>query len=377
MGLFIGIGIGVMVMILIYLNLWPRLVLSNLFLERQFSTENCYVGDQVDFQWKIGNRGKLPLSWIRLETEFPTEMEMANVSSNEGEWVDFRSILSIGPSETYKVKYNCCFKQRGYYLFKDVRYDTTDHLGKRKYSDFLSDKAHIFVYPKRRPINELIQESQLYNGSKEVRRWVVDDPLIAIGSREYTSTDPMKYVDWNGTAKLGQMQVKKFSYTTERATMFLLNAQTKDYFWEGTEHELLEQMVETIAAYVSVHEKGAESYGLSSNCPIEEGAGGLMIQPARGRKHYHKVFRALTQMTNFIYCPFEEVVRYNILHNQPHTRMVLISGIINQELIDCILDGMRKGFQFEVITSEKMLKEWGSALTEFRSYRLKEAAYEA
>lgn len=376
MGIFIGVAVGAMAMMLIYLNLWPKWVLPKIYFDRQFSTENCYVGDHVDFEWKMGNRGKLPISWIRIETELPSAVELDGVSSNGDQWIEFKSIMALGPTSEYKLKYDCCFTHRGYYLFSDVRYETTDHLGQRHYSGNLPDKSHIFVYPKLRPVHELIEDSQVYNGNREVKRWVVDDPLIAIGSREYTSTDPMKYVDWNATAKVGKMQVKKFSYSTERATMFLLNAQTKDYFWEGTEHDLMEQMVETVATYVSVNEKEMESYGLSSNCPVQEGAGGVMIQPARGRKHYHRVFRALTQMTHFTYCQFEDVVQYNIKHNPTHTRMVVVSGVINESILESIRIGMRKGFEFELITTKKMLLEWKDALSEIRTYVLKEAACE-
>ena len=375
-----GTALGILVFTLIAVNVffdhWPKWIRKHLHMQRSFSVENCYVGDVLTLDWRISNSGKLPLTWLRLDTSFSPSIEFEQAKSAGKEWVEYRSIHYLAPESELKYAFNCCFHKRGYYLFKDVDYRFSDYFGFHTHEGRFSDHASLYVYPSLRPIDALVDRSQQYMGDKEVKRWVVEDPLIHVGSRDYTGAEPMRHIHWNATAQTGKLQVKKFAYTTEISSMLLLNAQTKTHFWEGTEEGLLEQMVETLAAYTSAFEKNNDQYGFASNCPVQEGAGGVMLPVARGRKHYHKVFRALTQITHYTNVTPEHLVRYAVTHNVPSTRMVLVTCYMTEELLAAIQAAVRKGFFFEVITLRAVADEWRSREPKALFYALKEDCHE-
>lgn len=375
-----GAALGILFFIVIGTNIffdkWPKWIRDSLHMTRNFSTENCYVGDEVVMTWRIGNKSRFPLTWLRLDTCFSPNLEFEYAKTDGKEWVEYRSVHYMPGQSECRYDYNCVFRKRGYYLFKDVDFHFTDYFGFRTHEGRFSDSAAMYVYPNLRPIDQLIDKSQQYMGDREVKRWVVEDPLIHVGSRDYTGAEPMKYIHWNATAQTGKLQVKKFAYTTEKSSMLILNAQTKTHFWQGKEEALLEQLVETVASYVSLFEKSNDQYGFASNCPVQEGAGGVMLPIARGRKHYHKVFRALTQITHYTNSTAAQLVRYAISHNVPTTHLVLVTGIMTDELYDAVRAGVRKGFSFEVITLKSIALEWGPKDPKVLFYSLKEDAHE-
>lgn len=377
MGTAVGILFFMAVGCFVFMDKWPKWVRANLSLSRSFLLENCYVGDEVQMTWKIENKGKLPISWLRLDTNLSSNMRFEQIDSSGYEWLEYRAIHSLPAESALKYEYVCAFNKRGYYLFKDVDYSFTDYLGLHTHNGRFSDHVVLYVYPKLRAIDALVDRSQQYMGEKEVRRWIVEDPLIHMGSRDYTGSEPMKYIHWNATAQTGKLQVKKFAYTTELSNLIILNAQTKNHFWEGTEDCLLEQMVETVASYVSQFEKGSDQYGFASNCPVQDGAGGVMLPITRGRKHYHKVFRALTQITHYTNCNIAELVRYAAKHNTVNTHMIVVTGIMSDALLEAIRYGIGKGFTYEIITLREVVETWSVNEPNLLWYSLKEGAYEA
>ena len=376
MGTAIGIGFFTGCILLWFIEKWPDWVLPKLYFNQSFTLENCYVGDSLVMTWKIGNKGRLPVTWIKLDTEFSPHISIDGVSANQRDWMEFKGINALPAQAELKYEYTCTFHKRGYYLFKDLKYETADYLGIKSYEGRLSDRTFLYVYPSLRPVEALIDKSQQYMGDKEIRRWVVEDPLIHTGSREYTGSDPMKHIHWNATAQMGSLQVKKFAFTTELSAMLLLNSQTKDNFWDGTEDELLERMVETAAAYVDRFEKSGESYGFSSNCPVQEGAGGVMISAAKGRKHYHKVFRALSQMTHYSNCSMEDIVAYNVKQVPKTTRLILVTGIMNDRILQQVFLNLNRGYDFEIITTRAVIDTWAGKEPRALWYGFKEGVNE-
>ncbi len=376
MEIFVGILFFMGCLLSIFIERWPKWVLPKVFLNRSFLVENCYVGDVLPLTWKVSNAARFPISWIKFDTEFSPHMTVDDVVSDGKEWVDFRGISRLPAKSDLIYNYTCTFNKRGYYLFRDVKFDTVDYLGIKKYEGNLCDRLSMYVYPNIKPIDLLLDKSQQLMGDKEVRRWIVEDPLIHVGSREYSSGDPMKSIHWNATAQTGKMQVKKFAYTTEISAMLLINSQTKDHFWQGAEDELLERMVETAASYVSRFEKNNEGYGLSSNCPIQEGASGVMISVAKGRKHYHKIFRALSQMSHYASCGMENIIDYSTRLNPRSTRMVVITGVMSDRMMAAIRLGIQKGFDFEIITTKAVVDFWAPSSPKMIWHVFREDAHE-
>ena len=56
-----------------------------------------------------------------------------------------------------------------------------------------------------------------------MRRFILDDPSLLVGYREYTGREPMKQISWNQTAKTGRLTVRQNDHTTDRIAMVIVN----------------------------------------------------------------------------------------------------------------------------------------------------------
>ena len=52
--------------------------------------------------------------------------------------------------------------------------------------------------------------SRKWQGDVLVKRWIMPDPFLVGGLREYRAGDPMRSVHWGASARTGRMQVKTY-----------------------------------------------------------------------------------------------------------------------------------------------------------------------
>ena len=62
-----------------------------------------------------------------------------------------------------------------------------------------------------------------YLGDRSVNRFIMEDPVLTLGFREYTGREPQKSISWPVSARSGRLMVKKYDYTIEQTATVLLN----------------------------------------------------------------------------------------------------------------------------------------------------------
>lgn len=67
----------------------------------------------------------------------------------------------------------------------------------------------MLIYPVLLNLDELPLPIHSWLGELPVKRWIVEDPFLTAGIREYSSGDSMGLVNWKATARTGVMQVHK------------------------------------------------------------------------------------------------------------------------------------------------------------------------
>ena len=71
----------------------------------------------------------------------------------------------------------------------------------------------IIVYPPKLTGNTLSEALGSYSGLLAAQRWLLRDPVLIMGVREYTGHEPMHAISWSQTARRGELTVKEFDYT--------------------------------------------------------------------------------------------------------------------------------------------------------------------
>lgn len=105
-----------------------------------------------------------------------------------------------------------------------------------KGGDFLGISENFLSVPQRREvlvIPPLYKEFRLkdtvggFLGDVSVNRFIMEDPVLTMGFREYTGREPMKMISWSQSARNRKLIVKKYDYTLELVVTVILNVECK------------------------------------------------------------------------------------------------------------------------------------------------------
>ena len=123
----------------------------------------------------------------------------------------------------------------------------------------------VTVLPKKIDFrNSIVPMGDLY-GDISVKRWIIDDPLMTIGLREYNTNDPQKHIHWPSSMRYGELMVKKFDFTTDRSAMVFLNVESSKPYWKNIEGDIIEEAIKITRAIIEELENQKIPYGFATN----------------------------------------------------------------------------------------------------------------
>ncbi|WNQ09978.1 DUF58 domain-containing protein [Paenibacillus aurantius] len=285
--------------------------LSRIRYTREFSAETCSEGEQVELVEIIANAKKLPVPWLRVESlisaglEFQSRFEM-EVSSGEY-YQNHKSLFSLMPNTKVVRRHKVHAAKRGCYRLRSAVMECGDFLGIRAGNRPLSFEAELLVYPKLYPLDELPLPSRSWQGEQLAKRWIVDDPFVTAGVREYRYGDALNSVNWKATARTGELQVYKRDYTTDHKLMLCVNVEESDMMWQGvTETQRIELGISVAASLIDRFgrvgmEVGFAYNGASADTPKES----VRVEPGSGTLHTRFLMDTLAKLLLERIRPFE------------------------------------------------------------------------
>ena len=138
------------------------------------------------------------------------------------DYVRYNSSVYLTARSEYKRKIKLNFHHRGRYVFRGAELSSgSDLLGYKEKLHF-NRLREVIVLPKAIESPQFKTIMSDFLGDISVQRFIVEDPILTIGVREYTGREPLKQMSWTHTARMNQMMVRQFDYTTEMiVTVFL------------------------------------------------------------------------------------------------------------------------------------------------------------
>ncbi len=127
------------------------------------------------------------------------------------------------PHRALKGCVHISFKTRGRRLPGKVYLETGDFLGFR--TKVLSFDIPGSVVCTARALDEPPLSDALggFLGDVSVRRFIMEDPSLILGYRDYTGAEPLKSISWLQTAKTGRLTVKNHDFTVDNDAAVLLD----------------------------------------------------------------------------------------------------------------------------------------------------------
>jgi uncharacterized protein (DUF58 family) len=251
--------------------LWNRLALWGVSYRRFFSERRAFCGEMVEVTLQVDNRKLLPLSWLRVEDTFPTDLPLEggevviSAGSNLGTLSTF---FSLNWYERRRRRYRLHCTQRGFYAFGPVTLESGDLFGLFRSQERQEKQEWLIVYPKVLPLAELGLPAKNPFGEIKAQKRIFEDPSRTIGVRDYQPQDGLRRIHWKATARHQRLQAKDYEPATSIKLIVFLNVATLRRHWMGVIPELLEKAVSVTASIAS--------YGIAQRWPVGVIANGAL-----------------------------------------------------------------------------------------------------
>lgn len=291
---------------------------------------------------QVENRWLLPILFVRLTEYLPRD---AAIHENEAWMQEHCHISPIGKQYAEENFYllphrrrtgtlHVSLPRRGGYRLGEVTLTTGDFLGLKDTSQRLGGTADVVVIPRRCEDTDVLKALGGFMGDISVRRFILEDPILTVGFREYTGREPMKAIAWNQSARSSQLLVKQYDYTVDATVTVLLNA-------EGGSEEQLEQCFSLARTACEELEKQGIPYDFRSNGDLIGPLGPVRrVNEGLGHQHLNTILYALGRASCSCYSTLERLVESSMRSARPNQSYILITPPLSPAQ-DRLLDRLR------------------------------------
>ncbi|MFD2655543.1 DUF58 domain-containing protein [Gracilibacillus thailandensis] len=265
----------VVLLIIIFLQgmLYSKFGLKGITYQRAFKQDAVFEGETIEMVDEIANKKLLPIPWIRLESKMSPYLitQLKKEQLQQGEMFH-RTLFSLLPYQKVTRRHRLIGAKRGYYPLNTVSVTTGDGIGFGEVFDSFEASTAVTVYPKLVPLEDIPLPSHSWLGDITVKRWIVEDPFLQAGIREYQQGDPLNSINWKATARTQSLQINKKDFTADHHLMIYVNFDTNEDIRMPIEQP---EMVEKGLSYAASLANYAIEQGISTGF----GCNGYFVEP--------------------------------------------------------------------------------------------------
>jgi uncharacterized protein (DUF58 family) len=203
--------------------IWQRDCLTAVAYRRRLSHDRASFGEEISLEIEILNDKLLPLTWLHIEDDFPSELSLEGgliVSGRSGIRSVLVQVLAMFPFGRVRRRMSITCDRRGLHTIGPAKILSGNPFGYRQRSVAVRDQLNLLVYPKVFELNPPGIVAGVPLGDQRVRA-LLHDPSRASGVRDYRPGDPLRTIDWRATARSGSLLVREFESTaSERVVLF-------------------------------------------------------------------------------------------------------------------------------------------------------------
>ena len=253
-----------------------RHCLDGLSCDLTISRRAVECGERFQLISTVTNTRRLPVLFLRLSERIPgelnVELERTGVRREDrlmpsgNRAASLEQTLYIMPRQKVTRTMDAQLPARGRYLFRGSRLTAGDLLGLRERQADFPRFREVVVLPPRVDLAELDSAFGNYLGDISVRRFILSDPRLTVGFREYTGREPQRDISWPRSLRDGRLMVKQYDYTAELTVTVILNISF------GTQSEI--ERAYSLARVVCERlEERRISYSFATNACMTSAAG--------------------------------------------------------------------------------------------------------
>lgn len=342
---------------------------------RYFSTGACTEGDEVELVEQVVNRSWIPLPWLRLEARMHASLRFqrqASLEVSEGsEYQHHLSLFSMAPFSRITRKHKVRGMKRGIYALETMTMSTGDVLGTYQTSRQFDVEAELVVYPRAPEWDRAELPSHSWQGDIVVKRWIMEDPFMIAGVREYRPGDPLKGINWKATARAGKMLVHHHDFTSDHRLMVFVNTEADENMWgKVTDPELVEREIHRAAAVAEYAlDQGIEvGYACNGHAYRQSERVPVRVDPGAGQTHREAVLYAMAATVISRSVPFEQLLERDVEEGRSGGDYVLITPFVS-ERIQAQIEALQDLGNAVTVMSIADPDSWGSDNDADRAWR--------
>ncbi|TME10434.1 MAG: DUF58 domain-containing protein [Chloroflexi bacterium] len=242
--------------------LWPRLLINKVSVSRKLDPGTPTVGESYEETFTVRKTGHMPAPWIEVR-------DLSQIAEYQP-----GRVLSVG-GDPVSWKARGAYRRRGWITFGPTSLRVQEPFGLFSQEVRVRERTTVLVYPRVRPIPDLMTSSvQQIGNSPSFGAWA-DYPPETGGVRDYTPGDSFGRIHWALSARHNRLMSKTFEQPLTTDIWILLDLDRKVHYGTG-ENSTLEYAVSLAASMASqVHSRGRQ-VGLIAN-----DARGTFLEPHR------------------------------------------------------------------------------------------------
>ncbi|WP_027307570.1 DUF58 domain-containing protein [Caloramator sp. ALD01] len=313
-------------------NIMQKIIYRNLFYNIYPSMEVIEFGEEVKLVFQLENRKKLPITFLEAFLEVPKGMYFKNKKNKITNEMYFSFQTVLMPYQRKVREYTVLFKRRGLYVINNAYLQVGDILGlSTKEISFYINKS-VIVLPNKLNFEEVLIPYGSTMGNISVKRFILDDPTMIVGLREYTGFEPQKNIHWPTSLRLNKLMVKNFDYTTDSTVMIVVNVESYKPFYYSIDSKKIEDCISIARDICEKLHDSKIPYGISINSQITS-SNNEIIHYGLTEHHRYNVLKLLGMADYNISMPFEDYLEYLMPICSNYSSFVLILPKVFEEYI--------------------------------------------
>ncbi len=282
-------------------------------------------GQVVTWSGTVENRSRLPILFARVWQNFPVQAKVMGDSAwlqhhyteSFQQW-HIEEKMTLMPRSRLTRRVQMRFTRRGVYTIGAYRLSAGDLLGLDEESVH-GPGEKIVIMPRPSEDRISIQALGGFLGDISVRRFILEDPILTMGFRDYTGREPMKAISWTRTATAGTLQVKQYDHTAEQTVTVILNVEG------GTEGELESCLCLTRTVCETLERKKIP-YAFRTNGNLPGPVGKVFyLASGLGMTHLNTILYALGGADHTCFHSFPHLVRQTLKHRKNNESYLIIT----------------------------------------------------
>lgn len=344
--------------------LWAKYSLRRLEYSRKLSATRAFFGDEVTLELTVANRKILPLPWLDIREELDEELTPRSVKvspSYKPKRVYLHNLFSLGWYHQVTRIYHIHCLNRGYFSVGPTTIRSGDFFGFRAQQIEVGKPVKLLVYPRIVPLETLGIPSREPFGDLRLRRHLFEDPVRAVGIRDYVPGDPMKRIHWKATARAQRLQTKVFEHTTAVDMALFLDVRTvAPPFWAQIP-QLLETAIIATASIANYANDQGYRLGLYINQTYRGNNEMMRLPPSGHPDQFMRILEGLAQVLPPEQLSIERLMQREAGALPWASTLVVVTAVPTEALLGTLLGFRRAGrpVALVVVGGEKPTSDLG------------------